>query len=65
MDCSETPNKSEDEEMTEVYLPASPITINDSSGDDSPPQIKKKRRRVVQSDSSDDEDSTPKVMRPI
>ena len=58
MDCSDDNQiHSEDEEMSEVFLPASPIRIQDSS-DDSPPPVKKKRRVIVD---SDDEDLTPKV----
>ena len=58
MDCSDDSQiNSGDEEMTEVYLPASPIRIQDSS-DDSPPPVKKKRRVILD---SDDEDRTPTV----
>ena len=58
MDCSDDNQiNSEDEEMTEVYFPASPFRIQDSS-DDSPPPVKKKRRVIIE---SDDEDLTPKV----
>lgn len=58
MDCSDDNQiHSEDEEMSEVVLPASPIRIQDSS-DDSPPPVRKKRRVILD---SDDEDLTPKV----
>jgi len=61
MDCTDDGSNS-DEEMTEVYLPASPIEIKDSS-DESPPPLRKKRRVIVESDEESDggEELTPKV----
>ena len=64
MECTDDGSKT-DEEMTEVYLPASPIEIKDSS-DESPPPLRKKRRVIVESDdeSDGDEELTPKVCSP-
>lgn len=62
MDCSN--GSKTDEEMTEVYLPASPIEIQDSS-DESPPPLRKKRRIVLESDDDEsDGELTPKVCFP-
>lgn len=63
MDCSD--GSKTDEEMTEeVYLPASPIEIQDSS-DESPPPLRKKRRIILESDDDEtDGELTPKVCFP-
>ena len=62
MDCSD--GSKTDEEMNEVYLPASPIEIQDSS-DESPPPLRKKRRIILESDDDEtDGELTPKVCFP-
>ena len=70
MDCSDDQNdeeqemsiqlEDEDQEMSEVDLPASPIEIEDSE-DENPPVMNRRSKRILESDDDDDDDLTPKV----